>query len=86
MSVHHSMSTSSNITPPNVVMGPSESSSSPLAAITKDKEKVSIARVLPVTPMSTGNMKAMSNMKVLAFMHVCLFFSVYVCVCVCVCV
>ena len=40
MSVHHSMSTSSNITPPNVVMGPSESSSSPLAVIAKDKDKV----------------------------------------------
>ena len=39
MSVHHSMSTSSNITPPNVVMGPSESSSSPLAVIAKDKDK-----------------------------------------------
>lgn len=37
MSVHHSMSTSSNITPPNVVVGPSESS--PLAVIAKDKDK-----------------------------------------------
>ncbi|KAK7097516.1 E3 ubiquitin-protein ligase SH3RF3-like [Littorina saxatilis] len=39
MSVHHSMSTSSNITPPNVVMGPSESSSAPLAVVAKDKDK-----------------------------------------------
>ncbi|KAL8576439.1 hypothetical protein ACOMHN_049006 [Nucella lapillus] len=37
MSVHPSLSTSSNITPPNVVMGPSESS--PLAVIAKDKDK-----------------------------------------------
>lgn len=39
VSVQHSMSTSSNITPPNVVMGPSESSSSQLALISKDREK-----------------------------------------------
>ncbi|XP_076468584.1 E3 ubiquitin-protein ligase SH3RF3-like [Babylonia areolata] len=39
IAVHHSMSTSSNITPPNVVMGPSESSSSPMAVIAKEKDK-----------------------------------------------
>ncbi|KAK7479215.1 hypothetical protein BaRGS_00029559 [Batillaria attramentaria] len=37
--LQHSMSTSSNITPPNVVMGPAESSSSQLALISKDRDK-----------------------------------------------